>query len=152
MQTLINTRIPDFRLQAYHNDNFKTVTQDDLRGKWSVFFFYPADFTFVCPTEIIAFADKLAEFVAEVEALGMRMLGPDVNQSDTDFTPVAKDNAIRFGLGAIKGVGELAAPKRAREIINQFGSRDKERIEAGHMLDVFPYETTRRFQNMRAST
>ena len=33
MQTLINTRIPDFKLQAYHNDNFKTVTQDDLRGK-----------------------------------------------------------------------------------------------------------------------
>ena len=47
--------------------------------------------------------------MGEVEALGMKALGPDVNQSDTDFTPVIKDNAIRFGLGAIKGVGEQAA-------------------------------------------
>jgi DNA polymerase-3 subunit alpha len=54
-------------------------------------------------------ADKLAEFMAEVESLGLKALGPDVNQSDTDFTPVVKDKAIRFGLGAIKGVGEQAA-------------------------------------------
>ena len=54
-------------------------------------------------------ADKLAEFMSEVENLGLKALGPDVNQSDTDFTPVVKDKAIRFGLGAIKGVGEQAA-------------------------------------------
>ena len=70
---------------------------------------FPVEFMSAILTSEQGNADKLAEFVAEVEALGMRMLGPDVNQSDTDFTPVAKDNAIRFGLGAIKGVGEMAA-------------------------------------------
>lgn len=58
MATLINTKIPDFKAEAYHNDAFKTVTQNDLRGKWSVLFFYPADFTFVCPTELGDLADK----------------------------------------------------------------------------------------------
>lgn len=62
MQTLINTQLPDFKAQAYHNDTFKTVTQADLKGKWSVLFFYPADFTFVCPTELGDVADKYAEF------------------------------------------------------------------------------------------
>ncbi len=70
---------------------------------------YPVEFMSAVLTSEQGNADKLAEFVAEVEALGMKMLGPDVNQSDTDFTPVIKDNAIRFGLGAIKGVGEGAA-------------------------------------------
>ncbi len=62
MMTLINTKIADFKVQAYHQGAFKTVTQDDLKGKWSIFFFYPADFTFVCPTELGDMADKYAEF------------------------------------------------------------------------------------------
>tara|TARA_B100000902_G_C27205343_1_gene861328 strand:- start:27 stop:593 length:567 start_codon:yes stop_codon:yes gene_type:complete len=61
MNGLINTKVTDFTVQAYHNNEFKTVTQDDLKGKWSVFFFYPADFTFVCPTELGDLADKYAE-------------------------------------------------------------------------------------------
>jgi len=62
MMTLINTKIPEFKVQAYHNDAFKTVTQTDLMGKWSILFFYPADFTFVCPTELGDMADKYSEF------------------------------------------------------------------------------------------
>ena len=62
MNTLINSRIPDFKAQAYQNNAFRTVTQNDLKGKWSIFFFYPADFTFVCPTELGDMADKYAEF------------------------------------------------------------------------------------------
>lgn len=58
MATLINTKVPDFKSQAYHNGDFRTVTQETLKGKWSVFFFYPADFTFVCPTELGDMADK----------------------------------------------------------------------------------------------
>ena len=58
MHTLINTKVPDFKVQAYHNNEFKTVTQADLKGKWSIFFFYPADFTFICPTELGDLADK----------------------------------------------------------------------------------------------
>ena len=62
MNTIINTKIPDFKVQSYHEGQFKTVTQSDLNGKWSVFFFYPADFTFVCPTELGDMADQYSEF------------------------------------------------------------------------------------------
>ncbi len=62
MNTLINTKMPEFKVQAYHNDNCKTVSQNDLMGKWSILFFYPADFTFVCPTELGDMADKYSEF------------------------------------------------------------------------------------------
>ena len=48
----INKQVSEFSVQAYQNYGFRTVTRDDILGKWSVFFFYPADFTFVCPTEL----------------------------------------------------------------------------------------------------
>lgn len=54
----INTRLPEFKAQVFHNDDFRTVTHTDLLGKWSILFFYPADFTFVCPTELGDLADK----------------------------------------------------------------------------------------------
>lgn len=50
--SLINKEISDFSVQAYEDNSFKTYTKKDVLGKWSVFFFYPADFTFVCPTEL----------------------------------------------------------------------------------------------------
>jgi peroxiredoxin (alkyl hydroperoxide reductase subunit C) len=62
MQTLINTQLPAFKVQAFHSGEFKTVTDKDLANKWAVLFFYPADFTFVCPTELGDMADKYAEF------------------------------------------------------------------------------------------
>jgi peroxiredoxin (alkyl hydroperoxide reductase subunit C) len=62
MQTLINTKVPEFKVQAFHNGQFKTVTSADIHGKWVVFFFYPADFTFVCPTELGDMADKYEQF------------------------------------------------------------------------------------------
>jgi peroxiredoxin (alkyl hydroperoxide reductase subunit C) len=58
METIINTHIPEFSVQAYHNGQFETVTDKDVLGKWAVFFFYPADFTFVCPTELVDLAEK----------------------------------------------------------------------------------------------
>lgn len=47
---LVNTRIKPFKAEAYRNGKFITVTDADVEGKWAVFLFYPADFTFVCPT------------------------------------------------------------------------------------------------------
>lgn len=64
MTTIINTLIPDFKVQAYHNGNFTTVTSEDVKGKWAIFFFYPADFTFVCPTELVDMAEKYEQFKA----------------------------------------------------------------------------------------
>ena len=52
MEPIINSQLPEFKVQAFQNGNFKTVTNEDVLGKWAIFFFYPADFTFVCPTEL----------------------------------------------------------------------------------------------------
>ncbi len=62
--TLINTDLPKFELEAYHNGEFTKVSSEDLKGKWAVLFFYPADFTFVCPTELGDMADKYEEMKA----------------------------------------------------------------------------------------
>ena len=55
--SLINKKLEDFTVQAYHDGDFKEVSLTDIQGKWSVFFFYPADFTFVCPTELADLQD-----------------------------------------------------------------------------------------------
>ena len=55
--SLINKKLEDFTVQAYHDGDFKEVSLSDIQGKWSVFFFYPADFTFVCPTELADLQD-----------------------------------------------------------------------------------------------
>ena len=60
--SMINKEISDFTVQAFHQGAFKTVSKRDVLGKWSVFFFYPADFTFVCPTELEDLADKYEDF------------------------------------------------------------------------------------------
>ncbi|WP_394522462.1 alkyl hydroperoxide reductase subunit C [Lacrimispora sp. JR3] len=58
----IGKEISDFKVQSFINGEFKEVTKEDVLGKWSVFFFYPADFSFVCPTELEDLADKYEEF------------------------------------------------------------------------------------------
>lgn len=60
--SLIGKEIGDFSVEAYHDNSFKTISKEDVLGKWSVFFFYPADFTFVCPTELEDLADQYDEF------------------------------------------------------------------------------------------
>ena len=59
---MIHQEIADFSVQAFHNQSFKTITKADVLGHWSVFFFYPADFTFVCPTELGDLADHYSAF------------------------------------------------------------------------------------------
>ena len=86
MNTIINTKIPDFKVEAYHEGAFKTITQKDLIGKWSIFFFYPADFTFVCPTELGDMADKYSEF----KKMGVEVLSVS---TDTHFVHKAWHDA-----------------------------------------------------------
>jgi peroxiredoxin (alkyl hydroperoxide reductase subunit C) len=77
--TLINTEVQPFKATAYHNGKFVDVTEASLKGKWSVVFFYPADFTFVCPTELGDMADVYPEF----QKLGVEVYGVS---TDTHFT------------------------------------------------------------------
>lgn len=60
--SLIGKEVSEFKAQAYVNGQFKEVSKADLLGKWSVFVFYPADFTFVCPTELGDLAERYEEF------------------------------------------------------------------------------------------
>ena len=62
--SMINKEVKDFTAQAYIDNSFKTVSKADILGKWSVFFFYPADFTFVCPTELEDLANIYDKFTA----------------------------------------------------------------------------------------
>ncbi|WP_426350025.1 alkyl hydroperoxide reductase subunit C [Alloiococcus sp. CFN-8] len=62
--SLIGKEIKEFKVQAFHEGAFKEVTKENVLGQWSVFFFYPADFTFVCPTELEDLAEKYSEFKA----------------------------------------------------------------------------------------
>ena len=76
--SLINTQVKPFAADAYQNGKFITVTDANLKGKWSVVFFYPADFTFVCPTEL----EDLAENYAEFKKLGVEIYSVS---TDTHF-------------------------------------------------------------------
>ncbi len=58
----IGKQIVDFKVQAFVNNEFKTVTKEDVLEKWAIFFFYPADFSFVCPTELEDLANLYNEF------------------------------------------------------------------------------------------
>ncbi len=60
--SLINTKIKPFKATAYHNGKFVDVSDETVAGKWSVFVFYPADFTFVCPTELEDLAEQYEAF------------------------------------------------------------------------------------------
>ncbi len=77
--SLINTPIKPFKNMAFKNGEFIEVTEKDTEGKWSIFFFYPADFTFVCPTELGDLADHYDEF---------QKMGVDIYSvsTDTHFT------------------------------------------------------------------
>ena len=75
MKTIINTQVPEFKVQAFQNGEFRTVTNEDIKGKWAIFFFYPADFTFVCPTELVDLAEKYEE---------LKKMGVEVFSVSTD--------------------------------------------------------------------
>ena len=66
---MINAQIPEFSVQAFKDGQFITVTDQDVKGKWAIFFFYPADFTFVCPTELVDMAEKYEQ----IKAMGVEV-------------------------------------------------------------------------------
>ena len=77
--SLINTKIQPFSATAFKNGEFLDVTDEDLMGSWSIMFFYPADFTFVCPTEL----GDLADHHDELQAMGVNIYSVS---TDTHFT------------------------------------------------------------------
>ena len=97
MSVLVTKPAPNFKAQAVMADgSFKEISLSDYAGKYVVLFFYPLDFTFVCPTEIIAFSDRAAEF----SKLGVQLIGVSV---DSHFSHLAWRNTARDqgGLGTL---------------------------------------------------
>ncbi|TVQ60042.1 MAG: peroxiredoxin [Spirulina sp. DLM2.Bin59] len=90
---------PDFTATAVFEQDFKTVKLSDYRGKYVVLFFYPLDFTFVCPTEVTAFSDRAEEF----KALNTELFGISV---DSEFAHLAWIQTDRKE----GGVGDIAYP------------------------------------------
>ena len=76
---LIGSEIKPFTATAFKSGSFVVVSEHDLKGKWSVVFFYPADFTFVCPTEL----GDMADHYAELQAMGVEVFSVS---TDTHFT------------------------------------------------------------------
>jgi len=95
--SLVQKQAPDFRGKAVQGQLFKDVSLADYKGRWLVFFFYPLDFTFVCPTEIVDFSNHNDEF----KKLNADVLGCSV---DSEYTHLAWMNTPRKdgGLGEIK--------------------------------------------------
>jgi peroxiredoxin len=89
--SLVGTNVLPFKAQAYHNGEFVELTEDNFKGKWSIICFYPADFTFVCPTELEDLQNNYEEF---------KKLGAEVYSvsTDTHFTHKAwHDNSETIG-------------------------------------------------------
>ncbi len=86
--SLVGTNILPFSAEAYQNNEFIHVTEKDVAGKWSIFFFYPADFTFVCPTELEDLADTYEEF----KKMGVEVYSVS---TDTHFTHMAWHESSR---------------------------------------------------------
>lgn len=76
--SIIGQELPEFSLQAYRNPSIETVTKESVLGKWNVFLFYPADFTFVCPTEL----EDLQTKYAELQGMGVEVYSVSV---DSEF-------------------------------------------------------------------
>ena len=78
-QSIINTKLLPFNATAFHNGEFVELSEKDVADKWSIFFFYPADFTFVCPTEL----GDMADHYAELKKMGVEVYSVS---TDTHFT------------------------------------------------------------------
>jgi peroxiredoxin (alkyl hydroperoxide reductase subunit C) len=98
-ETLVQKDAPDFKAQALVGKTFKEIQLADYKGRWVVLFFYPLDFTFVCPTEITAFSDRHDEF----KKLDCEVLGCSV---DSQFSHLAWANTPRKE----GGLGEVSYP------------------------------------------
>jgi len=86
LMALVDTKVTPFSASAFHDGQFIDISEKDIDGKWAVFFFYPADFTFVCPTEL----GDLADHYSQLQELGVEVYAVS---TDTHFTHKAWHDA-----------------------------------------------------------
>ncbi len=113
MTSIVGRKAPDFALEGVLNGKFATYKLSDYKGKWVVLFFYPLDFTFVCPTEILAFSDRLGEF----KKLNAEVLGASV---DSKFSHLAWTEKPREE-GGIKGLAYPLLEDLGKDLAREYG-------------------------------
>jgi peroxiredoxin (alkyl hydroperoxide reductase subunit C) len=118
--SIINTPIKPFTAQAFKAGEFIDITQDDLHGKWSVLVFYPADFTFVCPTELEDLADHYEQF----QQMGVEVYSVS---TDTHFSHKAwHDSSPAIGKIKYAMIGDPAhVLSSAFEVLRPSGLADR---------------------------
>ncbi len=126
MTVTIQKPAPEFQAEAVEGTEFKTVKLSDFKGKYVVLFFYPLDFTFVCPTEIIAFDEKLEEF----QKRGAVVLGASV---DSKFSHLAWNQLSRKE-GGLGGVRYPIIADITKELARSYGVLVEEGGDAGVAL------------------
>ena len=113
MSQIVGRQAPDFALDGVLNGKFGTWRLSDYQGKWVVLFFYPLDFTYVCPTEILAFSDRLGEF----RNLNAEVLGVSV---DSKYCHLAWTERPREE-GGIKGLAYPLLEDLGKELATAYG-------------------------------
>ena len=113
MSTIVGRSAPAFQMDAVNAGQFKSVSLENYRGKWLVLFFYPLDFTFVCPTEILAFSDRHDEFTK----LGAEVLGVSV---DSKFSHLAWTERPR-NQGGIQGLKYTLGADLNKQVASSYG-------------------------------
>jgi len=113
MSLIVGRKAPPFSLEGVTDGQFKTISSSDYLGRWLVLFFYPLDFTFVCPTEILAFSDRQDEF----ESLFASVVGASV---DSKYTHLAWTERSRK-LGGIEGLRYPLISDFARTLSLDYG-------------------------------
>lgn len=139
---MILKEVSDFKVQAFHNDKFRVVTKDDILGKWSVFFFYPADFTFVCPTELEDLQEKYEEFKKiNCEIYSVSTDTHFVHKAWKDASerikkieyPMLADPAHALSIDFDVLIGEAGQAERGTFIINPEGKIAAYEVSAGNV-------------------
>src|SRR5690625_2240625 len=106
LMSLIDTKIKPFKATAYHHGEFVDFTEKDVFGKWAIFFFYPADFTVVCPTEL----GDVADHYDELKKRGVEVYSVS---TDTHFTHKAWHDSSET-IGKIKRSEEHTSELQSR--------------------------------------
>ena len=117
MPQIVGRKAPEFALEGVLNGKFDTYRLTDYKGRWVVLFFYPLDFTFVCPTEILAFSDRIGEF----RKINAEILGASV---DSKYSHLAWTEKPREE-GGIKSLAYPLLADLKKELAEEYGVLDE---------------------------